>query len=35
MKLWPVVSGVARRTLKNALTNPQIVLPRRYTGGAR
>ena len=27
MKLWPVVSGVARRTLKNALTNPQIVLP--------
>jgi ABC-2 type transport system permease protein len=25
--LWPVVSGVARRTLKNALTNPQIVLP--------
>src|SRR5207249_9897528 len=27
MKLWPVVSGVARRTLKHALTNPQIVLP--------
>jgi len=27
VKLWPVVSGVARRTLKNALTNPQIVLP--------
>src|SRR5438874_13076725 len=27
MSLWPVVSGVARRTLKNALTNPQIVLP--------
>ena len=27
MKLWPVVSGVARRTLKNALTNPQIALP--------
>ena len=27
MTLWPVVSGVARRTLKNALTNPQIVLP--------
>jgi ABC-2 type transport system permease protein len=25
--IWPVVSGVARRTLKNALTNPQIVLP--------
>jgi ABC-2 type transport system permease protein len=27
VKLWPVVSGVAWRTLKNALTNPQIVLP--------
>src|ERR671931_2927687 len=27
MKLWPVVSGVAWRTLKNALTNPQIFLP--------
>ena len=27
MKLWPVVSGVAWRTLKNALTNPQILLP--------
>ena len=27
MTLWPVVSGVARRTLKNALTNPQILLP--------
>jgi ABC-2 type transport system permease protein len=27
MTLWPVVSGVARRTLKNALTNPQIFLP--------
>ena len=27
MTIWPVVSGVARRTLKNALTNPQIVLP--------
>jgi ABC-2 type transport system permease protein len=25
--IWPVVSGVAWRTLKNALTNPQIVLP--------
>jgi ABC-2 type transport system permease protein len=25
--LWPVVSGVAWRTLKNALTNPQIFLP--------
>jgi ABC-2 type transport system permease protein len=25
--MWPVASGVARRTLKNALTNPQIVLP--------
>jgi ABC-2 type transport system permease protein len=25
--MWPVVSGVAWRTLKNALTNPQIVLP--------
>jgi ABC-2 type transport system permease protein len=25
--LWPVVAGVARRTLKNALTNPQILLP--------
>jgi ABC-2 type transport system permease protein len=24
---WNVVSGVARRTLKNALTNPQILLP--------
>ena len=24
---WNVISGVARRTLKNALTNPQIVLP--------
>ena len=27
MTLWPVVSGVAWRTLKNALTNPQILLP--------
>ena len=27
MRLWPVVSGVAWRTLKNALTNPQILLP--------
>jgi ABC-2 type transport system permease protein len=27
MSLWPVVSGVAWRTLKNALTNPQIFLP--------
>ena len=27
MRVWPVVSGVAWRTLKNALTNPQIVLP--------
>jgi ABC-2 type transport system permease protein len=27
VKLWPVVSGVAWRTLKNALTNPQILLP--------
>ncbi len=25
--MWCVVFGVARRTLKNALTNPQIVLP--------
>jgi ABC-2 type transport system permease protein len=25
--MWPVVSGVAWRTLKNALTNPQIVVP--------
>jgi ABC-2 type transport system permease protein len=25
--MWPVISGVAWRTLKNALTNPQIVLP--------
>ena len=25
--IWPVVAGVAWRTLKNALTNPQIVLP--------
>lgn len=27
MRTWNVVSGVARRTLKNALTNPQIALP--------
>jgi ABC-2 type transport system permease protein len=27
VSLWNVVSGVAWRTLKNALTNPQIVLP--------
>jgi ABC-2 type transport system permease protein len=27
MRLWNVVSGVAWRTLKNALTNPQIFLP--------
>ncbi len=27
MKTWNVVWGVARRTLKNALTNPQILLP--------
>ncbi len=27
MTTWNVVSGVARRTLKNALTNPQILLP--------
>ncbi|HSF61746.1 MAG TPA: ABC transporter permease [Gaiellaceae bacterium] len=27
MRLWNVISGVAWRTLKNALTNPQIVLP--------
>jgi ABC-2 type transport system permease protein len=27
MKLWNVVSGVAWRTLKNALTNPQIFFP--------
>jgi ABC-2 type transport system permease protein len=27
MKRWNVVSGVAWRTLKNALTNPQILLP--------
>src|SRR5262249_29405373 len=27
VSVWPVVSGVAWRTLKNALTNPQIVLP--------
>lgn len=26
-EMWNVVSGVAWRTLKNALTNPQIVLP--------
>ncbi len=25
--MWPVVSGVAWRTLKTALTNPQIVIP--------
>jgi ABC-2 type transport system permease protein len=27
MRRWNVISGVARRTLKNALTNPQILLP--------
>jgi ABC-2 type transport system permease protein len=27
VRLWDVVSGVAWRTLKNALTNPQILLP--------
>ncbi len=27
MRLWNVISGVAWRTLKNALTNPQILLP--------
>jgi ABC-2 type transport system permease protein len=27
VKLWNVVEGVAWRTLKNALTNPQIVIP--------
>ena len=27
MRRWDVVSGVAWRTLKNALTNPQILLP--------
>jgi ABC-2 type transport system permease protein len=27
MRFWDVVSGVAWRTLKNALTNPQIFLP--------
>ena len=27
MSMWNVVSGVAWRTLKNALTNPQILLP--------
>jgi len=27
VKTWNVVRGVARRTLKNALTNPQILLP--------
>ena len=27
MKTWNVIEGVAWRTLKNALTNPQIVLP--------
>lgn len=25
--MWPVVSGVAWRTLKNAFTNPQIIIP--------
>jgi ABC-2 type transport system permease protein len=25
--VWNVISGVARRTLKNALTNPQILIP--------
>jgi ABC-2 type transport system permease protein len=27
VKTWNVIAGVARRTLKNALTNPQILLP--------
>jgi ABC-2 type transport system permease protein len=27
VRLWNVISGVAWRTLKNALTNPQIVIP--------
>jgi ABC-2 type transport system permease protein len=27
MRLWNVISGVAWRTLKNALTNPQILIP--------
>lgn len=27
MTTWNVISGVARRTLRNALTNPQILLP--------
>lgn len=27
MTTWNVIAGVARRTLKNALTNPQILLP--------
>src|SRR6187397_2136175 len=27
MKTWNVIAGVAWRTLKNALTNPQILLP--------
>lgn len=27
MRMWDVVSGVGWRTLKNALTNPQILLP--------
>jgi ABC-2 type transport system permease protein len=27
MRTWNVIAGVARRTLKNALTNPQILLP--------
>jgi ABC-2 type transport system permease protein len=27
VRLWNVVSGVAWRTLKNALTNPQILIP--------
>jgi ABC-2 type transport system permease protein len=27
MRLWNVISGVAWRTLKNALTNPQIAIP--------
>jgi ABC-2 type transport system permease protein len=27
MRMWDVVSGVAWRTLKNALTNPQVALP--------
>ena len=27
MRIWPVASGVAWRTLKNILTNPSLIVP--------